>query len=399
MNLEPDERSNLSLKATTATGEEVRKDVFNVGSGNKKYVLTVSFAQLQCEYETLELPCKLCKERGFECGEEQKVKGPISSLDDRKGRLGQPDQIVFAKIPQKPRTPPEEMLTDLDRRYLGHLKPKLYGGADEKFLLNGEKFQDTGARWQILSIRVPDFQFSKAFRFSYLAFAAAYIAPDSVTSDHLEYMGRFHTYIKEAICLSSFTEVFMASYMALVFEFVRPTLRTLRIKNMAVYANGMLKCLSHLRQNNDLTVQIEMQKLNIYCYSSFCYMFQQYSQVIGVSGPTVNEIEGFHDLSTSLVGYSRIAPPEDYTVIENLRLCLIMELHSFLTLRKSSSQGTRSLVSSVKETIQDIVDQIMFRNRYPREHELIGIAGDESQGHPWNSVSLHLTYFLQMTSF
>jgi hypothetical protein len=39
-----EERSNLSLKATIDSDEGVTKDVFNVGSGNKRYALTVCFA-------------------------------------------------------------------------------------------------------------------------------------------------------------------------------------------------------------------------------------------------------------------------------------------------------------------------------------------------------------------
>jgi hypothetical protein len=50
----------------------------------------------KCVYDELEQPCKICKERGFECGSGQKVRGPKTELKGRASRGNDlPGQLVF----------------------------------------------------------------------------------------------------------------------------------------------------------------------------------------------------------------------------------------------------------------------------------------------------------------
>jgi hypothetical protein len=57
-------------------GEMVHVDVRSAGNGNKKYIIWASKLIFQCVYDKLELPCKICFEKGWTCTEEDKTWGP-----------------------------------------------------------------------------------------------------------------------------------------------------------------------------------------------------------------------------------------------------------------------------------------------------------------------------------
>jgi hypothetical protein len=88
--------------------------VNNVGSGNKRYERTTADIKtnIKCEYEALEQPCRLCKERGFECGTAQKVRGPKTEQKQHsRGSNEFPGQFVFNFSNSPPVVRPEQPIT------------------------------------------------------------------------------------------------------------------------------------------------------------------------------------------------------------------------------------------------------------------------------------------------
>lgn len=252
--------------------------------------------------------------------------------------------------------------------------------------------------------QVPEFPLcSKAFRFSLLAFHSALNAiggnPDypGLPSPHLshehslEYINKFHRYIKEAIHLSSFVEIFFASHMAVLFEYLKPTEPISRTANMAVHAKGMLVCMSRLIDGVGLSSPSQVglytiQRLHHFLTNTFTFTVRGYFSCTSDLGPSEAEIEKFHELGMSLVNFQAQFREGRNGVcgIEFLGLCLNMELHSFLRLRKCRSQ--KKLVESIKTTIQiiqQITNVIMDDDRHYATRELIAnFMVDEDQGHP-----------------
>lgn len=276
------------------------------------------------------------------------------------------------------------MITDLDRRYLqDHRLPSWF-----HLLVNDRN----------IFFMVPDFPISsKAFRFSFLACQSAGISatpygmprcPKS-NRDSLEYIVKFHKYINEAIHLSSFHEVCYASYMAVLFEYMTPTTSISRTTNMVVYAKGMLDSFSRLIDQDGLgsPSHYNFQEFHKLSYATLSGIFNQYFSSSSALGPTEAEIEKVHGFIMSLVSLSSRLSKEGIvyidTVLQGLGRCLNMEFHSFLKLRGSLSHERRSLVKSIKNTIQTITQQItaiiLGNSRYYAVRRWIDMFMDEDQ--------------------
>src|SRR5271155_3824604 len=68
------------------------------------------FLMRQCVYETLDDPCKLCRERGFPCGREEKVLGPKAHLKSSDEDIDVSSrQLVFAIPRHSPSTLADEL--------------------------------------------------------------------------------------------------------------------------------------------------------------------------------------------------------------------------------------------------------------------------------------------------
>src|SRR5271170_2754169 len=75
----------------------------------------------QCVYETLNDPCKLCQQRGFQCGREEKVLGPKRRLKVLDGDINQSIGELTLEILRLPRRIFRDELTPFDRHCLSTL--------------------------------------------------------------------------------------------------------------------------------------------------------------------------------------------------------------------------------------------------------------------------------------
>jgi hypothetical protein len=194
----------------------------------------------QCEYKNLDLPCKLCHERGFVCGERDKVLGPSALVTAEKSRI--PETSSSAFIHRRLDTPVDEALTDLDRRYLSTL------GQDAMSAYFDGTFHWRGVacgKNNLIPIQLPIFPLSsKPLRFSLLAYAASISTAPLARVHALEYMEKFLRHGKSQDISNS--EVCLAAYMAFSFEHMQSQKHPLYVQNMVVNFQGFVGSLGRL---------------------------------------------------------------------------------------------------------------------------------------------------------
>lgn len=141
--------------------------------------------------------------------------------------------------------PPDEELTDLDFRYLGFLMPctKL----QPRVLNLHSRFQVREALYFVdIHVPWPDFPLSsKAFRYATLALSTATASTSNSNYDSpdlFRYLAKFYKYIGQAIQSSSYIEVLVASYTAMLcgFKTGQP------LETILIYFDGICQAYSQL---------------------------------------------------------------------------------------------------------------------------------------------------------
>ena len=160
------------------------------------------------------MPCKLCKERGFRCGVDDKVPGPKTRLkssdEGAKVILG---RHAFAIPRSLPSASTDETMTSVDMKYWQHISEF------HLMLLLREITGHVFGNPVPLTLTVPFPEFplsSKPFRYAALALASSH---KEGNADTLMYLAKFYKYMKEAIDASSIVEVAVASYMIVLYAY------------------------------------------------------------------------------------------------------------------------------------------------------------------------------------
>jgi hypothetical protein len=229
----------------------------------------------QCEYERLDLPCKLCSERGLVCGENEKVLGPRSGIT-RNGDI--PECMTITFIHRQPSTPMDEAITDLDRRYLSILGPEAISGySDDTFawrLIGKPGFFD--------SISLPIFPLSsKLVRSSLLAYAASFSSSPTAKVHVLEYMAKFFSYRKSQSLTP--VELLVGSYMAFSLETMQKDKHSSFFENMLVYFEGIVAVLKELEggiKESDRVVLVFIDAILDICSDNVLMRFGMLNMII-----------------------------------------------------------------------------------------------------------------------
>lgn len=231
----------------------------------------------QCKYERLDLPCTLCSERGFVCGENEKVLGPKSGTTQNGGI---PERMTITFIHRPPSTPVDEAITDLDRRYLSILGPEpisaYYDGTFAWKLIPKADIPDTEG------IHLPIFPLSsKLLRFSLLAYAASFSSSPMAKVHVLEYMDKFFKLSKSQSLTT--VELLLGSYMAFSLENMQKAKHSSFFENMLVYFEGIVVILDLLkggRKEPDRVVLVFINEILDVCACNIMMRFGSFTTII-----------------------------------------------------------------------------------------------------------------------
>jgi hypothetical protein len=191
-----------------------------------------SLLTLQCEYTSLELPCTLCKERGFQCGVAEKIHGPEKErklVDGESDESEIPGLSVFAVVSKhspppvsRPLLPPDDFqLAPEDRRYLRFLDEENRAWVFHPWHWN--VFISAPGHVAQLLRRCPEILFaSKPFRYAILACSskekAALIGGLQDNTYAYQYLCQFYSEIQEGIATEAIPQVIYGCLAMIIYE-------------------------------------------------------------------------------------------------------------------------------------------------------------------------------------
>ena len=170
-------------------------------------------------YETLDDPCKLCQDHGFECGRKEKVFGPKTQLQlsDRDMERAN-GQLVFA-IPRISASILSDEPNSVEMHIYSMLEIKDLSDPYESrqiiFIPFTESYESGYAPRGII-ISWPNFHLSsKVVRYAALTLSSAIMSSTTYNSNGAgsDYLAKFYKYMRKAIEAKSTLEVFVASYI------------------------------------------------------------------------------------------------------------------------------------------------------------------------------------------
>jgi hypothetical protein len=341
----------------------------------------------QCEYDNVKLPCKLCKDRGFRCGEAEKVSGKMAM---HKGKAQtRPAQHIFA-IARPPATFPDEVLTRRDFEYLSLLLPSRFQG-----VANKNCWTTICIGRNTFKIPVPDFPLSsRVFRYALLSFAASRVPPVQTTSDKYEYLAKFYTYAHEALGSSSLLELVMASYIMLMHEFSFCNEPLQEPSHLLTYFAGIWHSVVQLGQKSSTETNPYIVIIKILCRWSLVAL-RSYAMSTNCMQETPSLLD--YSLKPALRGLRSEFPfdsvSEDPTgKLQATQHCTELYWDLYVALKSQRSVGS---VDSDMETQQAVAHSlreavghsVLLTNTIPAYSEfLIGVMDTQVTPIPWTSV-------------
>jgi hypothetical protein len=347
----------------------------------------------------------LCKERGFKCGANEKVPGPKTLSKLKTGvKVNGPDQFVFA-ISRSPCTPVDEVLTDLDLKYLNYIGRISDGGwwAVEKgpfmFL---DILESVVEHRPHTRVPIGGFSFSsKAFRYAVLGFSAAHSSYGKTSLDALKYLGKFHKYTAEAIETSSYLEIVKASYMAFLQEYVQRDQHQHSLQNMIVYFKGMWTAMGRLLSGiNSSVLKPTRARFNSECIHSFILLGTSWfaeesallAEMLAALQISLDILCPAPSLQNPLPTYSS-SPLDECPALDCFNICLDCYLDS----RTQPLSSRARELSSATHLLQRLLPQFMNLGPLPRRtRELLAIARDIQTPPPWCSTYMPLRFQLDV---
>lgn len=305
-----------------------------------------------------------------------------------------PNLCVFT-IPQLPCAILDEAIAGLDRRYIDSIEliPSFRCGRAfcihyARFSLNRYDIPDINPH-KVRFYTLPNFPLSsKPFRFAYLAFVAAHTSNLNTTnSHHLEYICKFHHYMREAIQCSSYFEIITASYMALIFEFVQRPRQTTQFRNILIHAKGLWGAtVQVLREESTRRFDVDMASVLTLFQSSLHHV--QYEYFLNDASQSHKEMEIWNLMTERfeplLTLVSRIRFFHCYWGLQPLEKCLSLGLDAFLAIRKSSANGDSEKFDSGVQNILNLSRYIInLVYESPGGREMLELAGDTCLRAPW----------------
>lgn len=177
-------------------------------------VSTVKCLMIQCVYERIELPCTLCKSRGFPCGAADKIWGPQSN----KQLALQPGQFVFAvESPQLPLTQIYHSARESDHEYIQFFLAKL-----RNIPLTSSEALKLGFWPSQVGPLIPAHRVisaSEPLRLAVLSYASFYKAGSKLSIPALQYFGRCLLSIINATSVLRTVDLLYAVYTLIILAF------------------------------------------------------------------------------------------------------------------------------------------------------------------------------------
>ena len=308
--------------------------------------------------------------------------GPKGSFNLQQRQVEYPSQFVF-RITRSPCIPTDDALTDLDRKYLRLFSKSELPVTGGFVISTGTHISppNSGLSRLPVVICLPIFPYSsKTFRFACLALASA--EDRSTTNpDSLQYIGKFHQYMKDSIDRSSFLEIFLASYVALAFEYYRTRRHISPIKNVFVFANGTWTAANYVAIGWNYPQPSAQDIAEIYSLMLWSIIFVHSAYFSAHSGQELVYLEIFKNGVAPVVNFiSHLGLPMLPTRLRFLKMCLNIELDVFLSLKSRSRLEVKhgqsnSITQSLRKLIQYITD---LHYEFPKARDLLAIVKDES---------------------
>lgn len=344
---------------------------------------------------TLDLPCTLCKSRGFVCGAEDKIWGP-----GKYPKLPLPGREVKNEITiwRPPPLLPDEGITRLDSKYINHIMEnlKLPGAlppAIESILkIRGITGHVLGNPVSMtMAIPWPQFTLhSRPFRFAVLAISSSILEGEDNKIHTFTYLSQYYKFAQEAIQASSLLEVVAASYTILLYSYMGDE----SFETLFVHFKGLSSgiALLHEKSGNEVKWVEVLWRAGLQLLLRKFWKRNQFKYI--PKGELELLIELYRILqertSHSVFTDPSIEGPwtnSSYTRLEILGCCLSMYWDLYLAFQKVRSlerdvKLLRSLVESIKHTLEEILD--LVRN-LPNPRELLRQA--EADVRSWWSES------------
>jgi hypothetical protein len=167
----------------------------------------------------------------------------------------------------------DESLTDVDVKYLRCLWNEVnFDGAGKPIKFTQSiclKSLNDSIDDSFLVSNIPRFSFgSKAYRYSYPAFASAYSCKEETVSDTWEYLAKGYKYIREAIAGRLYLEIITATYLLFLQEYVGQEHFEPSLQRMLVYFQGLWEAFgNHRLQILQSTTVCSCQAYNV-CFGA-----------------------------------------------------------------------------------------------------------------------------------
>jgi len=294
--------------------------------------------------------------------------------------------------PRSPSMPVDDIFHDADRKYLQFL-PKLYGSRPETtpVQLVGVSFRE----WKPTSTCAefifpwPTFPLaSKVFRYAFLAFCSQFVDPGPANPDTFPYLAKFYKYMQQAINVSSFSEVVVASYAILCYVSLGSNPEPL--KTLLAFFNGMIQGQANITSSDQciLTMMQDLQRWSLLPLQGGYWL-----QASPTSGVSDEEYSSLWELHKSLQRVERLPRFVDHNFtaksiserLTTLDVYLRFYLDHYLALRQR--QNFAGEINQRRQCIVDALQQIVVEITYqvPRLAEprkLLDLTA-EFQTWPW----------------
>jgi hypothetical protein len=359
----------------------------------------------QCEYETLDLPCKVCKRRNLQCGRDEKVLGPKARV--RESSDSQPEQspgtlqlvtpLSPINVSDEPAVPSDFLFLEVvSRRKSYHaLVPQSPSFRPSPIWLWINSLRSRGLHTHTYMLRIPWPNFtlsSKSFRYAALAlWASYYYSPDSVLL--LEYLDKFYKYIKQAFEAKSIMEVLVASYAVFICCFqTNEPLDTLfeRFKGICTAASRLLRETPNAANDPSAVITVN---------SALLGSLEVFRLAYSARDPNaIEEIDLLRDVHSTLQetshwlcthfrpGKTLSTELDFYGQLMGLDYYFRFYLDHYLALTQSTSLGNVEEISEVAASLQQIICHITgFVPKMTKPPRLLDKAKSDSGDWPWLS--------------
>jgi hypothetical protein len=233
---------------------------------------------------------------------------------------------------------------------------------------------------------------SKAFRYAYLAVAAAQSTRPKTNPDALEYIGKFYTYGKEAIEKSSEVELIVASYMAMLHERMQGFDDPNRLGNIHLHFRGMWNAVKRMGCRISPPTILHRLVIQRVCRASFVLITEKYlyKSQFGVRAEDSQLPEKLQEALELTVDVICSDFPFQGTEVNRIYLledCFEEFLSNYLFLRTlpTTSQTeikTCAAARSLQQVIQKIIELVPQKRMY---EDFLAMAGLRSSLSPWES--------------